>query len=265
MFDIFSNLNYEALTPTVVKYAVNTVGALALLLVAWIISRVVRRLVGNNLQRAKFDPTLGKFISKSAGWLILLLSVLACLSMFGVETTSFAAVIGAAGLAIGLAFQGTLANFAAGIMLLVFRPFRVGDFINAGGEPGTVDEIGIFATTLDSPDNRRVIIPNSKVFGSVIENVTHHPRRRADVSVGVDYSADLDHTRDVLTKAAESVPDHLEDPVPAVVLTGLGASSVDWSVQVWARREDFGAVKQSTIRAVKMSLDEAGIGSPSRK
>ena len=249
----------------ITQYGVNAAGALVLLIVAWIVAGWSGRLVGAGMRRAKIDETLTRFTSKSVGWVILLLAVLACLSVFGIETTSFAAVIGAAGLAIGLAFQGTLSNFAAGVMLLVFRPFKVGDVINAAGTLGKVDAIELFTTTLDTFDNRRFIVPNSSIFGATIENVTYHPKRRADIDVGVDYSADIDETRRVLegaAAAAAAVAGGLTDPEPAVILLGLGASSVDWSVRVWANADDFGAVKQATIRAVKYALDEAGIGIP---
>jgi len=216
----------------------------------------------SSLARLRFDPTLAKFISRLARWGILLMAGLSCLSYFGIETTSVAAVIGAAGLAIGLAFQGTLSNFAAGAMLLLFRPFKVGDVVNVAGQVGIVDEISIFTTILDTFDNRRIIIPNGTVFSGTIENITHHSQRRADVDVGVDYAADVDRTREVLTAAAAGVEGTLSDPEPAVILLGLGASSVDWSVRVWANAADFGAVKQATIRAVKNALDEAGIGIP---
>jgi small conductance mechanosensitive channel len=214
------------------------------------------------MAKAKIDETLTRFLGNLIRWLVILLAVLACLGVFGVQTTSFAAVLAAAGFAVGLAFQGTLSNFAAGIMLLVFRPFNVGDVVKTGGETGKVFSIQLFTVVLDTFDNRRITIPNSSVFGATIENITHHPIRRADVDVGVDYAADVDRTREILTAAAKSVEGGLEDPEPAVILLGLGASSVDWSVRVWANRDDFGSVKQATIRAVKRALDEAGIGIP---
>jgi len=253
---------FEQLLPDVVGYAVNAVGALVLLLVAWIAAGIVSRLVRRSLTKAKFDETLTRFFTKFTKWLVLLTAVIGCLGIFGVETTSFAAVIGAAGLAVGLAFQGTLSNFAAGVMLLAFRPFKVGDVVTVAGQTGKVDEIGVFTTTVDTFDNRRFIIPNSSVFGSTIENITHHPARRADVDVGVSYDADIDTTRAVLEEAASGVQDVLEDPAPAILLMGLGASSVDWSVRVWAKNDDFGAVKQRTIQAVKTALDEAEIEIP---
>jgi small conductance mechanosensitive channel len=252
----------ELLLPLLVNYAVSAVGALLLLIVAWIVAAIVSRMVGKNLQRARFDATLTKFFARLTWWVLVLAAVVGCLGMFGVETTSFAALLGAAGLAIGLAFQGTLSNFASGVMLLAFRPFKVGDVVTIAGQTGVVDEISVFATTLDTFDNRRFMIPNSSIIGSTIENITYHPRRRAEVNVGVSYGADIDRTREVLERAAASVEGRLEDPAPVVFLDDLGASSVNWSVRVWARREDFGIVKQGMVRAVKQALDEAGIEIP---
>lgn len=257
-FDWSSLLDRE----TLMHYGMHVAGALLLLFFAWIISGWISRIAGTGMRRARIDETLTRFVEKAVGWMVLLLAVLMCLSLFGIETTSFAAVLGAAGLAIGLAFQGTLSNFAAGVMLLVFRPFSVGDAVSAGGTTGKVNAIDIFTTTIDTFDNRRFIVPNSEVFGTTIENITFHPRRRADVDVGVAYDADIDHTREVLQGALANVEGMLDDPEPAIVLLGLGASSVDWSVRVWANKDDFLAVKQSAIRAVKMALDAADIGIP---
>lgn len=246
----------------IVDYGTRVIGVLVLLFIAWIVAGWLARLCNRAMARAQIDETLTRFVGHLVRWLVILLAVLACLGVFGVQTTSFAAVIGAAGLAVGLAFQGTLSNFAAGVMLLVFRPFSVGDVINAAGVLGKVQAIELFTVAVDTFDNRRIIIPNSAVFGSTIENISHHPTRRADVDVGADYSADIDQTREVLMAAAKSVEGVLEDPEPAVILLALGASSVDWSVRVWCNSGDFGAVKQATIRAVKKSLDDAGIGIP---
>jgi len=235
---------------------------LILMFLAWTVSAWISNLVRISLHRVKFDETLTKFISKFVRWTLLLMVALSCLSFFGVQTTSFAAVIGAAGLAIGLAFQGTLSNFAAGAMLLVFRPYKVGDVVNLAGNLGKVFEIELFTTAIDTFDNRRFIIPNSEIFGAVIENITYHPVRRVEVGVGTAYTADIDQTREVLAAAIETIPQVVKDPEPAVVLLGLGASSVDWSVRAWARGDDYGDVKQALIRAVKVELDRAGIEIP---
>lgn len=218
--------------------------------------------VQKSLARLRFDATLTKFLAKFARWSVLLFAGLCCLSYFGVEVASFAAIIGAAGLAVGLAFQGTLSNFAAGAMLLIFRPFRVGDLVNVAGYLGKVDEIELFTTSIDTLDNRRIIIPNSAVFGAVIENVTHNHNRRVDVPVGVSYRAEIDATRSALASALVAIPGALREPSPEVVLAGLGSSSVDWMVHVWAPTSEYRQVKQETVRAVKLALDRAGIEIP---
>lgn len=258
----FGSLDGEQWLYIATYYGLSALLVLVLLVVAWAASGWVSMIVRGSLRRVNFDETLTKFIAKLVRWLILLLTALACLSKFGIETTSFAAVLGAAGLAIGLAFQGTLSNFAAGAMLLLFRPYKVGDVVNIAGHLGKVFEIELFTTAIDTFDNRRIIIPNSKIFGAVIENITHHAVRRVEIEIGTAYSADLDDTRAALQLAIETVPEVVDTPEPDVVLTGLGASSIDWSVRVWARNEDFGAVKQSLLRAAKIELDRAGIDIP---
>jgi small conductance mechanosensitive channel len=182
--------------------------------------------------------------------------------MFGIQTTSFAAVIGAAAFAIGLAFQGTLSNIASGVMLLIFRPFKVSDVINAAGVTGRVIEIGLFTTCFDTLDNRRIFVPNALIFGGTIENVTYHEKRRVDVSVGTDYGADLDEVRAVLERSIASVEGAVDDPEPQIYLLELGGSSIDWSVRVWCMTDDYWPVREATTRAVKIGLDAAGIGIP---
>ncbi|MBI1369550.1 MAG: mechanosensitive ion channel [Planctomycetes bacterium] len=254
--------NSDKLWLVINTYLVPAVTALLIAFIGYLAAGWANRMVYASCQRARIDETLAKFFSRMARWAVLLVTGLFVLGKFGIETASFAVVLGAAGLAIGLAFQGTLSNFAAGIMLLIFRPFKVGDVVNVNGQLGKVNEIELFTTSLDTPDNRRIIMPNSAIFGNTIENITHHPHRRADVAVGVDYSADIDKTREVLNAAAASVPGRLDEPAPAVILLDLGASSINWSVRVWAPAADFMTVKEAATRAVKMHLDEAGIGIP---
>lgn len=252
----------KSLAQMAADYGGKVVVALVVLFVGWLVAGWVGGAARKALAKARIDETLSKFLAKTARWAVLLLVILACLSVFGVETTSFAAVLGSAGIAIGLAFQGTLGNFASGIMLLMFRPFQVGDVVTVDGITGKVDEIELFTTTIDTFDNRRFIIPNGKVFGATIENITYHDIRRADVAVGVDYTADIDHTREILTQAAHDVPGALKAPEPAVILLDLGESCVNWSVRVWAKTVEFGTVKQAATRAVKLALDQANIEIP---
>lgn len=235
---------------------------LVILFVAMTMAGWVASAVQTGLTKMRFDVTLSKFMAKLTRWGVLLMAGLSCLTYIGLDVTMFAAVLGAAGFAVGLAFQGTLSNFAAGAMLLLFRPFKVGDVVNLNGQLGKVDEIELFTTTLDTFDNRRIMIPNSAVFGSTIENITYHPVRRVDVEVGAAYDADIDATRSALEQAIATTEGGLTTPEAAVVLVGLGASSVDWKVQVWTPTADYLGTKQSLTRAVKNSLDAAAIGIP---
>lgn len=243
-------------------YGIALVKVLVILFIGWVLAAWVRRVSRKIMNKAGVDLTLAKFGSNMARWAVLAIVFISVLGIFGIETTSFAALIAAGGLAIGLAFQGTLGNMASGIMLLVFRPFKVGDVINAAGVVGKVDEIELFTTTLDTPDNRRIIIPNGAVFGSTIENISHHSTRRVDVGVGVDYGASIDETRTVLEKVVASIDNTLTEPASAVVLGDLGDSAVTWTCRVWVNSGDFWGVKEALTREVKLQLDAAGIGIP---
>lgn len=252
----------EAIWPLAVTYGTRVVGVLILLVISWILAGSLSRLVRRAMNRSRLDASLAHFTSRLVYWSVLVMAMSACLGVFGVQTTSIAAVIGATSLAIGLAFQGTISNFAAGIMVLILRPFKIGDYVKVGGQAGTVKKIDLFSTALDTPDNRRVIVPNRDVFGSTIENYGYNSWRRIQIEVGVDYAADIDRTRAVLERAIAGVEGQLADKEAQVILNGLGASSVDWAVRVFCPTSDFLAVKQATIRAVKLALDEAGIGIP---
>lgn len=252
----------EAIGKFLLSIAPSAITALVLLLATLLAASWLQRIVRNALERAKIEQTLARFFGKLARWAVLVIGFVLILGEFGVETASFAVVIGALGLAVGLALQGTLGNFAAGVLLLVFRPYKVGDVVRVAGELGRVDEIDLFCTTLDTVDNRRIIVPNGSILGSTIENITHHGLRRVDVPVGADYSASVDATRAALEKAAASVPQRHREKGHQVVLVGLGASSVDWQVRVWCDTADYFACLEATVRAAKLALDEAGIGIP---
>ncbi|MEM1127458.1 MAG: mechanosensitive ion channel domain-containing protein [Bacteroidota bacterium] len=255
-------LSQGGLISQVTDFGLKVVGVIALFIVARIVAGRAKNAIVRGLTKRDFDQTLTKFFGNVMYGLILLLSVIAILGIFGIQTASFAAVIGAAGLAIGLAFQGTLGNFAAGIMLLIFRPFGVGDVIKVSGEVGKVEEIDLFITKLDTVDNRRVVIPNGQIFGGTIETITFHPTRRVDVAVGTDYGADLDACRRVLNEAIQKTDKILEEPAPTVFLDNLGDSSINWSVRAWCETGDFFAVREQLTYHVKTSLDAAGIGIP---
>ena len=256
------NLDPNALIDPVVTYGPKVIGVLITLVLALIFAGWAERLVRSALERRNFDATLTRFFAKLSRYLILVGAVLGCLGVFGIQTASFAAVLAAAGFAVGLAFQGTLGNFSAGVMLLVFRPFKVGDYVEVAGESGTCEHIDLFTCEFRTLDNRRLIIPNGSVFGSTITNFTGYETRRVDIDVGAEYSADLDKTRAALEKAIAKIDGAIADPPAQVFLKGLGESSVDWQVRVWCKTADYWDVWQSATRATKLALDEAGIGIP---
>lgn len=235
---------------------------LAIVLGAWVFSGWVRGALKRGTQRAHFDPTLSAFFANLAKWAILTVAAITSLEVFNIQPASFTAVIAALGLAIGLAFQGTLANIASGVLLLIFRPFKVGDSVVIAGQAGVVNEIDLFTTALDTADGRRVIVPNAQIAGAVIDNQSHHPRRRAEVVLSINASSDIEATRRaLLTAASESIEKAggLQLPPSEVVMTDLGKASVLWAVRVWAPREKLGAVRTQILETAKRELDSAGV------
>lgn len=259
-------MDFNKILETLINFSatwgIKIVGVLLALFVANLISRWGQRALTRSLGRREFDLTLTRFFASLIRYVIVGGAVLGCLGVFGIETASFAAAIAAVGLAIGLALQGTLSNFAAGVMLLVFRPFKVGDLINVAGQLGIVSELQLFTTNLDTLDNRALVVPNSAVFGAVIENFTQHDTRRVDVDVGIVYDADIVECRKVLDTVPANVAGALQDPEPQIFLKALGGSSVDWQVRVWCKTDEYWDVYQDTIRATKAALDEARLGIP---
>lgn len=243
-------------------YVPKLVGFLVLLFIAWIVARIGRAIVRRLMLKAKVDETLTRFVANVVRYVVLTIGIVSGLGLFGIQTATFAAVLGAAGLAVGLAFQGTLSNLAAGVMLVAFRPFKVSDFVRAGGELGTVVEVELFTTELKTPDNRRVIVPNSKIFGETIENFSAHDTRRVDVEVGASYDSDIDATREALLAAVREVDGVHAEPAPVAFLDGFGDSSVDWQVRVWCDADVFWDVKQALVRSIKRTLDDEAIGIP---
>lgn len=236
--------------------------ALVLIVAVLIGAGWVRKITAKACRRAKVEETLARFLANLAKYAVLFAGGVAILGTLGIETASFAAALAAVGFAIGMALSGTLGNVAAGVMLLFFRPFKVGDAVNAAGVTGKIYEINLFNTAFDTFDNRRIIVPNSDLFNKNIENITFHPTRRVDVNVGTEYKADLDKTREVLVRVAESVEGRIPEPAPAVVLLELGSSSINWVVRVWVNTPDFWDVKDRLTRNIKVALDEAKIGIP---
>jgi small conductance mechanosensitive channel len=256
--------DYAAIITLVEAYLLPALLVLLVVIVAYFLGKFLGRVTGTAVGK-RIDQTLGKFLQKLVFYGILVFALLGVLGYFGISVASFAAVLAAAGFAMGLAFQGTLSNFAAGVMLLTFRPFRVGQVVKINDELGVVDEIELFHTTLDTFDKRRIVMPNSAIFGNTIENISHHPERRVDVNVGVEYGADLDKTREVLSAACESLKEKMiegEGRGYQIYLWELGDSSVNWIVRFWTAADNYWPVREQLTRAVKMHLDDAGLGIP---
>lgn len=251
-----------ALWKLAVEYGPRILGVVILLVVSFILARWIRRFVLNTFTRLHVDLTLAKFFANIAKWVFLVFAVLACLGTFGVNITSFAAILGAAGLAVGLALQGNLGNLASGILLLIFRPFKIGDSVIVAGQAGTVDGIDLFTTNLDTGDNRRIIVPNGAIFGGVIENQSHHPHRRVTLNVPVAGSAEMERTREALVAAARRVastePGGVSDPPPAAVLADL-YPGVIWTVSLSAQTGKYGSVREALLREVKGAVESAGL------
>ena len=245
------------------SYGLSLLTAIALIVAGLTLARWAHRAIRTKLGRIKgFDETMIPFVAQMARYAIYVITAILVLSEFGVQTASIIAVLGAAGLAIGLALQGTLQNVASGIMLLVLRPYRVGDYIEGGGAAGTVDEIGLFMTRMTTPQNIFIAVPNSKLFGDTIVNYSRNPHRRMELVVGISYDDDIDKALDVLKRVVSGHKRVLKRPAPQVFVKALGESSVDLEIRAWARRAEFWDVYRELTRRVKYALDEAGITIP---
>jgi len=246
----------------IAQYGMRVVGAIAILVLGWIAARAVRSLVRSALKKGRVDAALGSFASSLTYVALMAFVVIASLGQLGVQTTSFIAVIGAAGLAVGLALQGSLANFAAGVLIIIFKPFRVGDYVEGGGVAGVVEEISIFTTEMKSPDNKKIIVPNGKMMADNIVNYTAKDMRRIDLVAGVSYKDDLDKVRMVLRNILDSDERVLKDPAPTIGVLELGESSVNFAVRPWVKTQDYWDVYFATQEKIKKQFDAQGISIP---
>jgi len=238
------------------------VGALVLFIVGRWAAKIATRLLSKTMKKAKVEPVLVSFAENLAYIGLLTLVVIAALGMAGIPTASFAAVIAAAGLAIGLALQGSLSNFAAGVLMVIFRPIRTGDFVEVGGAAGSVKEVQIFNTILDSPDNVRIIVPNAQVMGGNIKNYTANGTRRVDMVIGVSYEDDLKKTRAIIEKVIAADERILPDPAPTVAVSELADSSVNFVVRPWVKGADYWNVRFALTENIKVALEAGGMTIP---
>lgn len=246
----------------VITYGIKVLAAIAIFIIGKMIAKWVKKLVIKVMKKADVDQIIIGFTSSIAYIAMLAFVVVAALGQLGIQTTSFIAILGAAGLAIGLALQGSLANFAAGFLMIIFRPFKVGDVVEAAGVTGKVNAIHIFTTTLTTPDNKTIIIPNAKLGGDNIINYSTQATRRVDLTVGVSYDADLKEVRTILEDIVSKDARILSDPEHQVAVAELADNSVNFVVRVWVVSADYWGVFFDTTEAVKVRLDQAGIGIP---
>ena len=254
---------YNMVIEMAVTYGMSMIFAIVILIIGfWFATRAKNIVIRAMRKSKKIDETIIIFAGSMVRYLVIIFTVLAVLDQFGVETTSLIALLGAAGLAIGFALQGTLSNVAAGVMLLFFRPFKVGQFVDVSGTAGTVKGIGLFTTHLDTGDNVHIIVPNANIWGSAIKNFSHNKNRRIDLLIGIGYGDDIDKAMKVILSTIKAEKLALDDPAPLVVVGELGGSSVDLVVRVWSKAGDYWAVRWALIKAIKENFDKEGIEIP---
>ncbi len=246
----------------ITQWGLKVVGAIAVLILGRMVAGLLRRGVRKALASRGVDATLVPFVSSLVYYLALAVVVIAVLSLFGIQTTSLVAVLGAAGLAVGLALQGTLSHFAAGIMLLIFRPFKVGDTVDIGGTKGTVEEVGIFTTTLKSADNVKILVPNSKIYGNSIHNYNGYDTRRVDMVMGIGYDDDIAKAIEIIRGVVEADERVLAEPAPQIAVSELADSSVNLVVRPWCQARDYWGLKFDLTHRLKLALEDGGCSIP---
>lgn len=253
----------NGLFPYLIDHALNFASAIFILLLGLWLSGKAYHWTATLLRRTpRVDATLEGFFGSLARYFVLGFTVLAVLAKFGVQTTSLVAMIGAAGLAVGLALQGTLSNVAAGVMLLIFRPFRTGQYVEVGGFAGTVKELTLFTTELATPDNVQIIVPNASVWGQAVKNYSFHPTRRTEITYRISYGADIGKAMAELRALIEADARVLKTPEPVIAVTALSDVSVDVLLRIWTASSDMERVKFDLLRAVKERFDANGIEIP---
>ncbi len=252
----------EQYGPEAIQIAIRAAGALFIVAVGYWLAKLLSRITRAALEKKQFDATLNAFISRLVFFVILAITLIPALAHAGIQTASVIAALGTAGLAVGLALQGSLANFAAGVLLVAFRPCRVGDWIDAAGCSGTVEAISLFSTILVTGDFKRIVIPNSQVMSGAITNYSVKPRRRIDLIVGISYDADMRQAKEILQRLVDEDPRILKEPAATIAVSALGASSVDLVCRPWVKTADYWPTRWELTEKIKMAFDDAGIGIP---
>lgn len=253
----------SALIELGIGWGMKALGALIVFLIGmWLAGRFKKMTVRAIIKAPNLDATLANFFGSLVYYLVVAFVIIAVLSIFGIQTTGLAAIIGAAGLAIGLALQGTLGHLASGVMLLAFRPFKIGDYVEAGGQAGTVKEISLFTTVLATPDNVKIIVPNGDVWSGAITNYSAYDQRRVDLVMGISYEDDINKAMAAIRAEINKDTRAFSEPDPQIVVGNLGDSSVDIIVRVWAATSDYWGLKFDLTKAIKERFDADGISIP---
>lgn len=264
--DLMQNVDVSAMTEWLmtdgVDFGIRLVAAIAIFIVGRIVIGFIIRGINKGMERSDVDPTLRVFVSNLVKWALLIVVIIAAINQLGIQTTSFIAIFGAAGLAVGLALQGSLSNFAAGVLIVLFRPYRVGDWVEAAGISGSVEQVQILTTVLKTGDNKRIIVPNSQIMDSIITNYSANDTRRVDLVVGVSYDDDLDKVRSTIEEIIAAEDRVLDDPECQIVVAELADSSVNFYVRPWVKSEDYWGVRFSLTETIKKRFDERGITFP---
>jgi small conductance mechanosensitive channel len=245
-----------------VEFGMDILIALVIFYVGRIIARMLKKGIRRMMRSQELDKILETFVSNLAYWTIMIFVIIAAINQLGVQTTSLIAVMGAAGLAVGLALQGSLSNFAAGVLIVLFRPYRVGDWVEAAGISGSVEQVQILTTILKTGDNKQIIVPNSQIMGSIITNYSANDTRRVDLVIGVSYSDDIDKVRATIREIVDADSRILKEPACAITVAALADSSVNFNVRPWVKTGDYWAVLFDLTEAIKKRFDEEGISIP---
>ena len=247
----------------ITEYSLNILGAVLILLIGTVAARLMYTWVYVGLSKASgVDDMLRTFSSNVARYIVLIITIIAMLGQFGIQTASLIAIFATAGLAVGLALQGTLSNIAAGVMLLIFRPFKVGDFVETAGIAGTVQSITLFVTELSTPDNVQILAPNGQVWGAAVKNYSFHPTRRVDLAIGIDYADDIGKAMTAIHSVLNSDQRTLKDPEPMVAVTELADNSVNLTIRVWCQAENYWSLKFDLTKNIKERLHTEGMTIP---
>ncbi|HRZ74793.1 MAG TPA: mechanosensitive ion channel [Flavobacterium sp.] len=253
---------WDYFTTVLIEYSPRLISAAIIFVVGWTVIKLIKKLIMRIMVKREMEPTLSKFLADILIWTLKILLFVTVISRLGVENSSFVAIIGAAGLAVGLSLQGSLSNFAGGVLIIMFKPFKVGDFIEAQGVMGTVKQIQIFVTQLSTVDNQIIFVPNGVLSNGTIINYTYATTRRADLTIGISYSSNIKRAKEIAMEVMEKHPMVLKDPAPIVLVKDLAESSINLAVRPWSELPDFFEMRSDILEQIKNEFDANGITIP---